>query len=463
MRTSWTAMAAALALGLGLGACDDGGGAADDPAVTRIPARPAQRSGDAAAGWDFLRYGDYVGSGVPYEIFAAFFASSPPPNRLDREGDGATVPYSFNVFETPTGVKVAGGVNCFGCHASRLDGAFVVGLGNAFSDFTAAELTDQAPLVQGVVEGRYGEGSPEAEAYAVFARGALAAEARSLLPFRGVNPAFMFEESVAAHRTADLGWSEEPVFAIDAGPIGSDVPAWWLLKKKNALYYNGMGRGDFARLIEQISVVATYGSAQTEAFDAHFGDVLAFIMAIEPPAYPEPVDSALAARGEGVFEGSCSACHGTYGEGGEYPNLLVGVERVGTDAAYADRMLATGLIGWYAASWYAEGTEVAPARAYVAPPLDGVWATAPYLHNGSVPTLAALLDSSRRPTYWRRDFGDTTYDHAAVGWPYTVESGPVDVSTYDTTRLGYGNGGHTFGDALSADDRRALLEYLKTL
>jgi hypothetical protein len=51
-------------------------------------------------------------------------------------------------------------------------------------------------------------------------------------------------------------------------------------------------------------------------------------------------------------------------------------------------------------------TAAADARAglgYVAPPLDGVWATAPYLHNGSVPTLAALLDTRNRPTYWRHE------------------------------------------------------------
>jgi hypothetical protein len=105
----------------------------------------------------------------------------------------------------------------------------------------------------------------------------------------------------------------------------------------------------------------------------------------------------------------------------------------------------------------------------VAPPLDGVWATAPYLHNGSVPTLAALLDSSQRPTYFIRSTVD--YDAAALGWSFDeLDHGQADETDlerrdliYDTTLLGYGNGGHTFGDMLSADDRAALLEYLKTL
>jgi hypothetical protein len=107
----------------------------------------------------------------------------------------------------------------------------------------------------------------------------------------------------------------------------------------------------------------------------------------------------------------------------------------------------------------------------VAPPLDGIWATAPFLHNGSVPTIAALLDSTTRPTYWTRTFDSRAYDGAGVGWIYSAvdhgKSGETDpaakAALYDTTLPGYSNAGHTFGDALSADDRSAVIEYLKTL
>jgi hypothetical protein len=57
---------------------------------------------------------------------------------------------------------------------------------------------------------------------------------------------------------------------------------------------------------------------------------------------------------------------------------------------------------------------------YIAPPLDGIWATAPYLHNGSVPDLATLLKSSSRPTYWLRSFDDGDYDLTNVGWKCTT-------------------------------------------
>src|SRR5262249_31728989 len=120
-------------------------------------------------------------------------------------------------------------------------------------------------------------------------------------------------------------------------------------------------------------------------------------------------------------------------------------------------------------SAWAEGVDWEPQAGYIAPPLDGIWATAPFFHNGSVPTLELVLDSSRRPVYWRRTSLDSSdYDWTAVGWNYAeLPSGKTDqpdaVHVYDTTRPGYGNGGHVFGDALSEDDRAAVIEYLKTL
>jgi hypothetical protein len=133
---------------------------------------------------------------------------------------------------------------------------------------------------------------------------------------------------------------------------------------------------------------------------------------------------------------------------------------------------------WFEESPYGQVTTVetdVPFPGYVAPPLDGIWATAPVLHNGSVPTLELVIDSSRRPKYWRRvDYDSTHFDQDALGWPYHDLDldwvGGADglpeadrKHVYDTTRLGYDNGGHPFGDHLTGDERRAVLEYLKTL
>lgn len=214
----------------------------------------------------------------------------------------------------------------------------------------------------------------------------------------------------------------------------------------------------------QIGVVGIVDAAQAAQIDAHAPDLLAWIETLEPPAYPRPIDEPLAAQGKAVFEQTCAGCHGTYGETETYPNLWLPADVVGTDPEYA-RFFAEqeGFIGWFNDSWYSTGgTYVDTGVGYVAPPLDGIWASAPYLHNGSVPTLAALLDSKTRPVRWRRDYGSSAYDFEALGWP--VESREDDgTDIYNTTAFGFSASGHVYGDGLSGEERRAVLEYLKTL
>ena len=125
---------------------------------------------------------------------------------------------------------------------------------------------------------------------------------------------------------------------------------------------------------------------------------------------------------------------------------------------------------WIERSAFGEAASATPELGYVAPPLDGVWATAPYLHNGSVPTLAALLDSRLRTPCWTWSYDSHDYDFEALGWRASpsqchqeIEDEAERAWVYDTSNVGYGNGGHTFGDELSDRDRDALLEYLKTL
>ena len=97
------------------------------------------------------------------------------------------------------------------------------------------------------------------------------------------------------------------------------------------------------------------------------------------------------------------------------------------------------------------------AGEYKARPLNGVWATAPYLHNGSVPTLAALLEpASRRPATFH--VGSTEFDARAVGF---VDDPAFPV--FDTSLPGNGREGHEYGAALSASEKADLLEYLKSL
>jgi hypothetical protein len=107
----------------------------------------------------------------------------------------------------------------------------------------------------------------------------------------------------------------------------------------------------------------------------------------------------------------------------------------------------------------APATSAAPASVatYKARPLNGIWATAPYLHNGSVPNLWALLQPvAQRPA--RFFVGSREFDPVRVG--LVSDQGP---SSFDTTQPGNGNAGHLAGTTLPDADKRALLEYLKTL
>ncbi len=113
-----------------------------------------------------------------------------------------------------------------------------------------------------------------------------------------------------------------------------------------------------------------------------------------------------------------------------------------------------------------------PVRAlpiYKARPLNGIWAVAPYLHNGSVPNLDLLLSEQKeRPAKFY--LGTRTYDPVKVGYDYSALKGGYE---FDVTLPGNSNAGHEFtndkskkgvlGPALSAEDRAALIEYLKTL
>ena len=99
---------------------------------------------------------------------------------------------------------------------------------------------------------------------------------------------------------------------------------------------------------------------------------------------------------------------------------------------------------------------------YANVPLDGIWVRAPYLHNGSVPNLHALLqpDSERPSTFYR---GYDVYDPAQMGF---VSDGPDAQKVgflVDTKVLGNSNQGHSYGVNLTDKEKNDLIEFMKTL
>ena len=425
-----------------------------------------QRPGDPAKGRDALLNAPYVSCGMPMAAYERL-APAPEPSDLipGRTGRNATLPYALTAHVAQSGVEVVSS-NCLTCHAQEIAGEVVVGLGNEFADFT------RDPRRLALQAGRYVTGAAETAEWQHWAD-----RLEGIAPYIGtrtigVNPAPNLTWALMAHRDPrTLAWSPEPRIAPPpADPLPISVPPWWGMARKNAMFYTTIGRGDQAHFMLLASMLCVEDPDELTAIDAYAADIRAFILSLEPPDWPYAIDADLARTGAGVYARACDGCHGT--PGGAYPNRVIALEEVGTDPAYAAESTDGSrdrFFDWVAASPYGDENSAAPARGYIAPPLDGVWATAPYLHNGAVPSLAALLDSRRRPAFWRHEI-PRVFDPQAVGWRHEAlasgQAAEPDAGArrriYDTTFRGYGKGGHSYADGLDEAERLALLEYLKT-
>jgi len=188
-----------------------------------------------------------------------------------------------------------------------------------------------------------------------------------------------------------------------------------------------------------------------------------------------PSDPANVKAGEKVFNDVCRDCHqnrlfaltdigadptraNSFGQpvaGVPFPNAIKPILDGLKLRAFAD----DGVSPAEQAGMDANPTVWRATGQYLARPLTGVWATPPYLHNGSVPTLWDLLHPSDRPAKFI--VGNREYDPAKLGYA-TAGSG----WTFDTTQPGNSNIGHAsdrFGAKLDKDQKAALLEYLKTI
>lgn len=196
---------------------------------------------------------------------------------------------------------------------------------------------------------------------------------------------------------------------------------------------------------------------------------------LKPPAFPKPVDPALAKRGEILYDEYCATCHGKQ-KGGAYvfdtsrfPRLgtVEPLKHIGTDPgrfiSYSEDLAAVQNTLYAGYPW--RFSHFRKTDGYANMPLDGLWLRSPYLHNGSVPTLRDLLEpSSRRPVVFYR--GYDVFDWQRVGFIADVpEEGGRRFYRFDTREPGNSNAGHegeNYGTHLSPEDKDALVEYMKT-
>lgn len=345
-------------------------------------------------------------------------------------------------------------MNCFSCHGGKVLGKTKPGLPN--SRYALETLTAdirRVKLLLGKQMTRMDMGS-------------------LLVPLgttNGTTNAVMFGVALLAYRDAELNLQlDNPMPKMVHHDM--EPPAWWQFKKKTHLYLDAFAQKGHRGLM-QFMLVQENGPENFRQWESDFRDVYAYIESIEAPKYPFDIDQSLASQGWAVFNDNCSHCHGTYGDDAEYPNRLIPLEEIGTDNVRLGALSVDGR-KVYHKSWFGHfgehETRVDP-KGYIAPPLDGVWASAPYFHNGSVPTLWHVMNSSERPVVWKRS--EDGYDQERVGLvveefeklPSSIRRAD-DLRTYfNTSRFGKSSAGHTFPDELTSDERRAVLEYLKTL
>jgi mono/diheme cytochrome c family protein len=247
----------------------------------------------------------------------------------------------------------------------------------------------------------------------------------------------------------------------DDHSIGStDVMAIWNQKAHQGFYRHADGLN--TTVVEPVQSAALAVLATKDSIDiAGLKRVEDFLMELPPARYPFPVDQALANRGAPLFAAHCASCH-AFGQ--KRTGQVIPVKEVGTDRNRYDHWTqeATDTFNRFAADKPWAFRRFVKTGGYVALSLDGIWARAPYLHNGAVPSLRDLLEvPERRPKVFYR--GYDVYDQGRGGFVSHGADAERVGFRHDVTVRGNGNGGHLYGTELGDEDKQALLEYLKTL
>jgi hypothetical protein len=223
-------------------------------------------------------------------------------------------------------------------------------------------------------------------------------------------------------------------------------------------------------IIVAFFTVPTMGMKPERAFDAvpRVTEAMQFIQGYRAPAFPGAIDAPLAERGRAIYDDRCASCHGVYSNGPGRPELLsfpnrhVAQAEMETDATRW-QAISVPLLASLRDSAFARHLEARNTGGYVAPILTGLWATAPYLHNGSVPTVWHLMHAEQRPKQFQVGGHALSFQTLGIDYPagYEPWSKPM---LFDTTQVGRSNSGHVREfDGLSEEEKGALLEFLKRL
>lgn len=426
----------------------------------------------ASLGYQNLRTHEYLKPDFDDEVFEKLWTVWPEPDRSKAaqadSADRRRMTFSYyGLIEDPedtTGTKPALGyvsdhkgnwvMNCLTCHGGKVAGQVIPGLAN--SHICLQSLTEDVRAVKTNL------GKP-------WAHMDLATLQMPLNMTSGTTNSVVFGIVLGAYRRPDMSVDLKrrlpPLVHHDVDP-----PAFWNVRRKKSLYVDGFAPKT-ARPLMQFILLPDVTPEKLNHWEPEFAEILAWIESIEAPKYPFEIDQQLVSIGESVFNKNCSACHGTYGVNGVYDQKVIAIDDVQTDSVRL-KALTPEHRNWMKQGWLShfgdDPVDVDPAG-YVAPPLNGVWASAPYFHNGSVPTLWHVLHPDSRPAVWKRT--EDGYDQGRVGLEVdSFDNVPASVTVpvqrrryFDTQLPGKSQRGHLYPDSLSEGEKRAVLEYLKTL
>ena len=198
--------------------------------------------------------------------------------------------------------------NCFSCHGGKVAGKTIPGAGNTHVDLTT--LATDLMRLRAVEAGA----DPEK------VKDAIAPFKTPLNYHKGVTNAVIFAPLFYALRDPTLAqqFSKNPELLLhhDMNP-----PPWWNFKKKTRIYADAFAPKT-PRQLMPFAMSPLFSEEKFRSFEPNFVHIYQYVEELEAPKYPFAIDADLAARGKGLFEKTCSECHGTYGPGGEFPNRV---------------------------------------------------------------------------------------------------------------------------------------------
>jgi len=265
-------------------------------------------------------------------------------------------------------------------------------------------------------------------------------------------------------------------FNMQSAPEGerigtTDFPSVWNQRKREGMQLHWDGNNTS---VQERNRSAAFGTgAYPPTLDRpNIRRVENWLLDARPAKYPWQVDAVRVSHGARVYKQYCADCHGAsgdeFGAGQGRIGTVVPIASIGTDRHRLDSYtydLAVNQNLLYAEYGGERFEHFRKTNGYANMPLDGIWLRAPYLHNGSVPTVRDLLNgSAARPKVFYR--GDEVYDRTRLGFEANVEAAAgKSFFRYDTSLAGNSNSGHegeAYGTELADADKDALVEYLKT-